>query len=202
MSLAAPVEWEGGASRLAELAGITPHEMTEAEKLQEEWEHEKPLSMKEERILRDLGKIGPEETTQRPVTPAQAKTFIDRYLPEWKMVLAQSGGQKPKKFAQRIVVKVVPATFNPSALGDMDYMYSFDWDGSTLSTGPSYSIESIMNIVGSPYERPVNVPSGHRVWITVYSGQWGGYWHTVDVYVNPSDPAAQFTKRALGQGGQ
>jgi hypothetical protein len=112
---------------------------------------------------------------------------IHRLLPEYTEVLSRSGGHKPVKFIESIVVIKCPAPFNPSAQGDFAYTQSFSYDGRTLSSGPAFSYDTMLATRVNPYERIVNVPPGIRVWITTYDGQWGGFWSRVDVYMNEAD---------------
>lgn len=128
-----------------------------------------------------------------PVSTASASTpetkiaQMKRQLPEHSQVLAESGGHNPRKFIEKIEIIKCPAEFNPSAQGDYAYTTSFDWDGKKLIKGPSYSYDTMMNVVDSPFGRTVDVPKGHRIWITTYDGQWGGFWSVVNVYVHPDD---------------
>lgn len=114
-----------------------------------------------------------------------------KYFPEYKQVLQEAGGYNPRKFVQEMRVVVTPATFNPSAQGDFAFTHSFDWDGKTLRKGPAYSYDTMMPSRVSPYERAVSVPAGHRIWVTTYDGQWGGFWAHVIIYVNANELPAR-----------
>lgn len=115
--------------------------------------------------------------------------LVRRLLPEYSQVLKEWDNKKPRKFIEQLEVIVAPASFVPSAQGDYAYTMSFDWNGRDLTKGPSYSYDTMMTTIKSPYEREVDVPFGHRVWITTYDGQWGGHWSRVHVYVHKDDPA-------------
>ncbi len=129
------------------------------------------------------------KVTVTQATPATKKELVYRFLPEYGKVLLESGGYKPRKFVEAIEVIVAPAPFVPSAQGDYAYTKSFVWDGKALTSGPSYSYDTMLTVGVSPYEREVDVLSGNRVWIVTYDGQWGGYWSRVHVYVHRDDPA-------------
>ncbi|MBA7593228.1 hypothetical protein ES703_00146 [subsurface metagenome] len=110
-----------------------------------------------------------------------------QYLPEYKEVLAEAGGRKPRKFVEEIRVRICPATFNPSAQGDFAYTSAFVWDGENLAKGPGYSYDTMIAGRVNPYERMVDVAKGTRVWIVTYDGQWGGFWSRVLVFVHPDE---------------
>ena len=113
---------------------------------------------------------------------------VKRLLPEYREILNQAGGHKPRKFVERIDVIECPAGFNPSAQGDFAYTASFmvNRDG-VVSSGPSYSYDSMLGSGVNPYERQVDVPRGSRIWVVTYDGQWGGAWARVLVFVHPDD---------------
>ena len=124
------------------------------------------------------------------------KSFIiNKSLPEWQQVLYNMSHMdipgnkllKPKKFVEKIEVIKTPAQFNPSGISDTAFLHSYSWDGKVLTEGPSYSYDSMMNIVGSPFERNISIPRGSRVWICIYDGAMGGFWRKVDVFVNADD---------------
>ena len=184
-----PVSGAGGyteeqKAHLIELSGITPHEMTEAEGIEEEYRS------KGYRVVHPEA-AGPSMTW----TTEGKQAMVNRVLPEWKRVLDDMSMvdipgnklKKPKKFVEKIEIIQTPAGFNPSAQGGYAFTNSYSWDGENLMKGPSYTYESMMNVVGSPYERAVDVPRGTRVWVCTYDGQWGGYWSRVDVYVHADD---------------
>jgi len=151
----------------------------------------KSLSIREAMKKYEEEAAGPSTTW----TTAGKQSMVDRVLPEWKQVLNNMSMMdipgnkllKPRKFIEKITIIPTPAGFNPSAQGDYAYTHSYSYTGGRLIEGPSYSYESMMNVVGSPYERTVDVPKGTRVWVCTWDGQWGGYWSRVDVYVNPDD---------------
>ena len=130
--------------------------------------------------------------------PKSRQARVDHMLPEWKQVLNRMSMmdipgnklRKPKKFVEKITIIPTPANFSPSSQGDYAFTNSYSYDGVSLAEGPSYTYDSMMNVVGSPYERTVDVPRGTRVWVCTYDGQWGGYWSRVDVYVNADDLAS------------
>lgn len=152
-----------------------------------------------DRFVRVTAEVAGEHAPEPKAPPGfrEARVFpeatklqlVRRHLPEYTQVLEQSGGHKPRKFIEAIQVIVAPAPFVPSAQGDFAYTMSFDWDGKTLAKGPSFSYDTMLTERVSPYEREVDVPPGHRVWITTYDGQWGGHWSKVHVYVHRDDPA-------------
>lgn len=144
-------------------------------------------------------------STAPPLTAESKQAIVNAVLLEWRQVLNDMsmldipGNKllKPKKFVEKIAVIKTPAGFNPSAQGDYAFTHSYSWDGKQLTKGPSYTYDSMMNVVGSPYERTVDVPKGVRVWVCTYDGQWGGYWSRVDVYVHPDNLAASPGLRKL-----
>ena len=142
-----------------------------------------------------------ESVSGATMTPQSRLQFVQQYLPEYKQVLAESGGYNPRKFIERLEVRLTPSGFNPSAQGDFAFTQSFAWDGKTLSKGPAYSYDTMMTTIESPYERAVDVPVGARVWVTTYDGQWGGFWSRVLVFVNPADTVAKFSALQLPGGG-
>lgn len=119
------------------------------------------------------------------------QAVADRVLPEWKQILRDmSSGDKllkPRKFIEKLCIVLTPAGFNPSAQGDFAFTRSYAWDGGQLTKGPSYTYDTMISTIESPYERTVDVPKGVRVWICTYDGQWGGFWSRVNVYVHPDD---------------
>lgn len=179
------------------LAGITPHEMTEAEKLEEQYEFEGYKI-----VQAHAAKPSMTWTTE------SKQAMVNRVLPEWRQVLNDMSMMdipgnkllKPKKFVEKIAIIQAPANFNPSAQGDSAFTSSYSWDGKNLAKGPGYTYESMMNVVGSPYERTVDVPKGARVWVCTWDGQWGGYWSRVDVYVHPDDMIGSPGLRLLKEG--
>lgn len=127
--------------------------------------------------------------------------LVKKYLPEYKQVLERAGGHKPRKFLEAVKVKLVPVKFNPTGLSDYAVRKSFSWDGTTLTEGPMYSYDSMINVVKDMSERVISsndVGPGMRVWITTYDGGWGGYWSSVLVFVNEADPIAVYTYKFIG----
>lgn len=108
-------------------------------------------------------------------------------LPEYKEVLKAAGGYKPRKFVQRITIKQTPTPFNPSQLGDCAFAHSFLYDiqRKICVKGLCYSYDSMLGSGVSPTERQVVVPEGMRLWYVIFDGMWGGFWHTVNVYIAP-----------------
>ena len=115
-----------------------------------------------------------------------------RLLPEYDLVCAElarphGGMLKPIKFAQKLTIVQCPAEFTPSAQGDFAFTSSFHWDGKNLNKGLGYSYDTMLGSRVNPYNRTVDVPIGHRVWICTYDGQWGGYWSRVLVFCHPDE---------------
>lgn len=108
-------------------------------------------------------------------------------FPEYKKILEMAGGHKPVKFVQAIQVIKCPTTFNPSGLGDYAYRSSYYVKDGHITTGPSYSYNTMMSTRGVvPEERIVDVPRGTRLWVVTYDGIWGGHWE-VKVFVHEFD---------------
>lgn len=97
-----------------------------------------------------------------------------------------SGGYKPRKFVEKIEVIKCPAKFNPSGLGDYAYRNSYFVEDGEITSGPSYSYDTMMSSGIVPTERIVDVPKGTRMWVVTYDGIWGGHWE-VKVFVHELD---------------
>ncbi len=107
-------------------------------------------------------------------------------FPEYKEILEMAGGYKPVKFVQAIEVIKCPAKFNPSGLGDCAYRSSYYVKDGEITSGPSYSYDTMMSSGIQPTERIVDVPKGTRLWVVTYDGIWGGHWE-VKVFVHEFD---------------
>ena len=111
---------------------------------------------------------------------------VKKRFPEYKEILEMAGGYKPRKFVEAITVIKCPATFNPSGLGDYAYRSSYYVKDGEITTGPSYSYDTMMSSGIQPTERAVDVPKGTRMWVVTYDGIWGGHWE-VKVFVHELD---------------
>ncbi len=111
---------------------------------------------------------------------------VKKRFPEYKEILEMAGGHKPRKFVEKIEVIKCPAKFNPSGLGDYAYRSSYFVKDGEITTGPSYSYDTMMSSRIVPEERVVDVPKGTRMWIVTYDGIWGGHWE-VKVFVHELD---------------
>ena len=110
--------------------------------------------------------------------------MVKKQFPEHKEILARCGGYKPRKFIQAISIVPCPAPFNPSAQGDCAFTHSFLVENGKITPGPAYSYDTMLVSHVNPYERTVDVKPNQRVWVCTYDGMWGGFWHTVNVYVH------------------
>ncbi len=111
---------------------------------------------------------------------------VKKRFPEYKEIIEMAGGHKPVKFVQAIEVIKCPAKFNPSGLGDYAYRSSYFVKDGEITTGPSYSYDTMMSSRIVPEERVVDVPKGTRMWVVTYDGIWGGHWE-VKVFVHELD---------------
>lgn len=97
---------------------------------------------------------------------------VKEQFPEYKKILALSGGHKPRKFVEAIKVVRCPTTFSPSGLGDYAYRHSYFVANGKITEGVSYSYDSMMAVGVSPKERMVDVPKGTRMWVVTFDGMW------------------------------
>lgn len=111
---------------------------------------------------------------------------VKKRFPEYKEILETSGGYKPRKFVQAIEVIKCPAKFNPSGLGDYAYRHSYFVKDGEITSGPSYSYDTMMSSGIIPTERIVDVPKRTRMWVVTYDGIWGGHWE-VKIFVHELD---------------
>lgn len=111
---------------------------------------------------------------------------VKKRLPEYKKILEECGGNKPKKFIEAIKVVPCPAVFSPSDISDYEYRYSFLVDKNGIQKIAAYCYESMMASGVNPYERNVDVPRGSRMWVVTFNGMGKGFWR-VQVFVHEQD---------------
>jgi len=113
---------------------------------------------------------------------------LNKYFPEWKAVLEGAGGHNPRKFVEHLKIIITPAQWNPTGLGDFDFRHTFVYKAheKRLVAGPAYSYDTMLNVASGSglHNRAVTLEQADRFWDVVYTGQWGGGWVKVNLYIS------------------
>ena len=127
----------------------------------------------------------------REVSTMTRTLWANTYFSEYARIVAATGkvGNSRTLVASIKLVKG-PFVNSPTNMNITDSYWSYDWDGTQLIAGPSYTYESAKGFVAAPAK---DVPPGHHLWVVRWTGLYGGRFSEATVYVNSADSTPVYT---------